>query len=239
LKLLLSFNPAMDARLRDEIEHRIQSVSLNPLNNDNASELTLARRQYDALVEYARRPDGLPAKIERDRRAEMMSLKHGRTAQFFYNLGNVLSFGRYVHREEGTPELYARLEIARRLEHHTNFLKEVAKSSPQIEVAWDLTTVKPSLQFLATGGAGGNGAAAKAAATIFRRTEDDEMRQLCLEALSKINNKTARAELLRIYETAPAGELRAQVADRLKKAVAADPRVRPSEARSLLSQVGQ
>ena len=113
LKVLLSFNSSIDPKLRQEIERRIQNVSLNPLNNDNETEVRLARQQYASLIDYARRPDGLPAKIERDRRAEMVALEHGRPARFFYNLANVLSFGRYVHREKATPELFARLEKSR------------------------------------------------------------------------------------------------------------------------------
>lgn len=239
LKLLLSFNSTLDPQLRSEIERRVQNVSLNPLNNDNAAELELARQQYLALMDYARRADGLPAKLERDRRAEMVPLKHGRTSRFFYNLGNVLSFGRYIHREEATPELYARLETARRVERHTNLLKEVAKSSPQTEVAWDLATVKRSLRFLADQGNEATGSAAKAAAAIFQKTDDAEARQLCLEALSKINNRTARAELLRIYQRQqPESELRVQVAERLRRAVAADAKIKPAEVKSLLSQIG-
>src|SRR5207302_5662923 len=69
LKLLLSFNGSIDPKLREEIERRVQNVSVNPLNNDNESEVRLARQQYDALINYARRNDGLPAKIDRDRRA--------------------------------------------------------------------------------------------------------------------------------------------------------------------------
>jgi hypothetical protein len=239
LKLLLSFNSSLDPKLRSEIERRVQNVSLNPLNNDNAAEVWLARQQYASLMEYARRPDGLSAKLERDRRAEMVPLKHGRPARFLYNLGNVLSLGHYVHREEATPELYARLETARRLERHTNFLKEVARSSPQTEVAWDMLTVKRSLRFLADDGNGATGSAAKAAAAIFQKADDAEARQLCLEALSKINNKTARAELLHIYQIQqPASELRAEVANRLRRAIAADIKIKPAEAKSLLSQVG-
>jgi hypothetical protein len=239
LKLLLSFNSTIDPKLRREIERRVQNISLNPLNNDNETEVQLARQQYDALIDYARRPDGLSARIERDRRAEMVPLEHGRTARFFYNLGNVLTFGRYVHRETATPELYERLEIARRVEHHTQFLKQVAKSSPQTEVSWDMVSVKQSLQFLAAQGDKAKGSAATAAAAIFQKTNDAEARQLCLEALSRINNKTARAELLRIYERQPPqSELRAELADRLRKAVAADMKIKPAEARSLLSQVG-
>ena len=239
LKLLLSFDAAIDPQLRDEIEQRLQNVSLNPLNNDNNSEVALARQQYEALVRYANRPDGLRAKLERDRRAEMMPLKHGTAGRIFFNAANILTFGRYVHREEATPELNARLDIARRLAHHTELLKQVAKSSPQAEVAWDISIVKQSLSFLAANGAGANGSAAKAAAAIFQRTEDAEAKELCLEALSRINNKTARAELLRIYDQAPPSDLRAQVADRLRKAVAADPRIKPSEVKTVLNQIGQ
>ena len=240
LKLLLSFNSSFDPKLRQEIERRVQNVSLNPLNNDNETEIRLAQQQYASLMDYARRPEGLAAKIERDRRAEMVALEHGRPARFFYNLANVFSFGRYVHREKATPELYARLEKSRRLEYHTQFLKEVAKSSSQADVAWDMEKVVASLQFLADEGNEAPGAAAKAAAAMFQKTSDDEARRLCLEALSRINNRTARRELVKIYQREqPQSELRAQVADRVRKAVADDVRVKPAEARSLLNQVGQ
>jgi hypothetical protein len=240
LKLLLSFNGSLDPKLQREIERRLETVSVNPLNNDNQSEIELARQQYGALVDFARRPDGLPAKIERDRRAEMVSLKHGPLARFFINLGNVVSFGRYVHRERITPELSARMEIARRIERHTNFLDEVAKSSPQTEVAWDMRTVKHSLGFLADHGAGANGSAARATALIFQRTNDAEARQMCLDALYKINSKTAKNALLRLYlQEQPHSEWRLAIADRLRKAVAEDSRMKPAAATAILNQVGQ
>src|SRR5207247_1755347 len=147
----------------------------------------LARQQYDALVEFARRPDGLPAKIERDRGAEMVPLKHGAVARFFFNLGNVVSFGRYVRRERVTPEPATRRQLARPVERHTNFLREVAKSSPHTDVACDIGLVKHSLAFLADQGAGANGSAARATALIFQRTDNAEARRLCLDALYKIN----------------------------------------------------
>jgi len=240
LKLLLSFNDVLDPKLRREIERRLEVVSVNPLSNDNQAEIQLARQQYDVLIDYARRSDGLPARIERDRRAEMVPLQHGPVARFFYNLGNVLSFGRYVHRENVTPELTERMELARRIERHTQFLSEVAKSSPQTEVAWDMNTVKRSLQFLVDRGAAANGSAARATSLIFRRTNDAEARRLCLDALYKINNKNAKNELLRLYrEEQPHSEWRLAIAERLRKAVAEDSRMKPAEARAVLSQVGQ
>jgi hypothetical protein len=240
LKLLLSFNDVLDPKLRREIERRLEVVSVNPLSNDNQAEIQLARQQYDALIDYARRADGLPAKVERDRRAEMVPLKHGSVARFFFNLGNVLSFGRYVHRENVTPELTKRMELARRVERHTQLLNDVAKSSPQAEVAWDINTVKRSLQFLADHGEGANESAARAAALIFQRTNDADARRLCLDTLYKINSQTAKNQLLRIYrEEQPHSEWRLAIAERLRKAVAEDSRMKPAEARAVLSQVGQ
>jgi hypothetical protein len=240
LKLLLSFNDVLDPKLRREIERRVEVVSVNPLSNDSQAEIQLARQQYDALLDYARRADGLPARIERDRRAEMVPLKHRPAARFFYGLGNVLSFGRYVHRENATPELAERMELARRIERHAQFLSEVATSSPQTEVAWDLNMVKRSLRFLADDGVGADGSAARAAALIFKRTNDDEARRLCLDALYKINSRTAKNQLLRIYrEEQPQSAWRLAIAERLRQAVAEDSRMKPAEARAVLSQVGQ
>jgi hypothetical protein len=191
------------------------------------------------LLDYVQRPDGLAAKIERDRRAEMVPFEHGRSARIFLGIANVLTFGRYVHRETATPELEQRLETSRRLAYHTQFLNEVARSSATTDVAWNMAKVTRSLQFLAQEDSAVPTSAARAAATIFRKTNDAEARRLCLEALSKINNKTARAELLKIYEGEPQSDLRADIAVRLRNAVANDARVKPAEARTLLNQLNQ
>ena len=240
LKLLLAFNGSIDPGLKSEIERRLENVSVNPLSNNSETEIRLARQQYDSLIDFARRPAGLPAKIERDRRAEMVPLKHGRAARIFFGLGNALTLGRYVHRETATPELSARMELARRLQNHARILRDAAKSSPQIEVAWDMTNVTRSLRFLVDNGSSADKPAARAAAAIFARTNDDEARRLCLDALARINNKTARNELLRLYrsEKAPS-EWRAAIAERLRRAVAADDRTKPAAAESLRNQLGQ
>ena len=100
--------------------------------------------------------------------------------------------------------------------------------------------MKHSLEFLADHGAGANDSAARATALIFQRTNDAEARRLCLDALSKINSKTAKNALLRLYnEEQPHSEWRLAIAERLRKVVAEDSRVKPAAARSVLNQVGQ
>ena len=240
LKLLLSLNASLDSDLRKEIEQRLETVPTNPLLNDGPAEARLARDQYKALIEYAQRPDGLAARLQRDRRAEMVSLKHGRAERMLFGLANVLSFGRYVHRENETPELERRMELARRIEYHARFLRKVAASSPQVEIVWDIDAVRRSLQFLAENGAEAGGSAASSAGRIFTRTQDTETRRLCLSALYKINDKTARNELLRIYREEQAdSDLRTAIAAHLGERIGDDKRVSPTEAKPVLSVSGQ
>ena len=200
LKLFLALNETMAPKLRDEVNGRLEKLSLNPFENDLDAEANVAREQYAALVAFAKNPDGLAAKLERDRRAELTPLEHGSKAQIVFRVANVLSFGKYVHREERTEDMESRLDIARRLNYHTSFLREVAKSSAEIEVAWNLDDIRRSLYFIADHGDEADSHAVTATAKIFERTRDDEIRRACLESLSRINHTKARNELLKISQ---------------------------------------
>lgn len=200
LKLFLSLNQSLEPELREEVGKRLERVSLNPMENDLVAEAKLANEQYEALLAYANRPDGLPQKLDRDRRAEMVKLEHGRTQQTLFHIANILSFGTYTHREQADPELEARLDISRRFAYHTRFLREVANSSPQIDVTWELSEVKRSLQFIVDHAVEADSKSASAAATIFLRTQDDETRRFCLESLTRMTNTRARDELQRLSE---------------------------------------
>src|ERR1051325_496280 len=81
LKLLLALNNSMEPELRSEVSGRLEKISLNPFENDLNAEANIALAQYDALLKFAKDPEGLAAKIERDRRAEMMPLGHGSKAR--------------------------------------------------------------------------------------------------------------------------------------------------------------
>ena len=70
LKLLLSLNQSLDPELREQIGNRLEKVSLNPMENDLQAEAKVANQQYQALLADAKRPDGLPRKLDRDRRSE-------------------------------------------------------------------------------------------------------------------------------------------------------------------------
>jgi hypothetical protein len=200
LKLLLALNTSLEPELRSEITGRVERVSLNPFENDSNAEANIAIQQYEALLAYAEDPNGLAAKLERDRRAEMMPLEHGGSAQFFFRAMNVLTFGKYVHREQRTVDMEDRLDIARRLEYHTRFLQQIARSSSEVDITWNLDDVRRSLHFIAAHGSEAGSRAAAATAKVFARTRDDQTRRACLDSLSRIHSAKAKTELLRISQ---------------------------------------
>jgi hypothetical protein len=200
LKLLLALNNSMEPALRTEVSGRLETMSLNPFENDINAEANIALEQYATLVAFAKDPNGLAAKIERDRRVELTPLEHGSKAQVAFRVLNVLTFGKYVHREERSVDMEHQLDIARRLQYHTRFLQQVAKSSAEVDITWNLDDVKRSLRFIAQHGEHADATAAAVTARIFARTKDAETRRTCLDSLSRIRSSKARNELLRISQ---------------------------------------
>ncbi|HYN84086.1 MAG TPA: hypothetical protein VER32_02460 [Pyrinomonadaceae bacterium] len=240
LKLLLSLSASLDPEMRGEIEKRLERVSLNPLENDMESEARLARQQYAALVSYARRPGGLAARLGRDRREELVPLRHGRASRVVFRLANILSLGTYRHREDvSAAEGRELLDEGRRLAYHRRFLREVSKSTPVVEVVWNIEDVRRSLRFVAENGSKADAKTSRAAARIFERTRDEETRRLCLHSLYRINNETAKNELLRIHQTPGLDSaLRALSAQYLSMAMRERQRIKPSDAKAIAAAIG-
>jgi hypothetical protein len=241
LKLLLSLDASLDPALRDEVSQRLEHVSLNPLENGREAEVRLARAQYEALLEYAKRPDGLPAQLDRDRRAEMVPFKHTHTEQTLFRVANILSFGLYTHREQATPDqATATLDPARQLAYHRHFLREVARTSARVEVQWNIEEVRRSLQFIADHGSRADGKTAAAVARIFAHTQDEETQRLCLSSLYRINNETAKDALASIYgDKAQEERWRTLSAEYLRRAAREDQRIAPATAKIIAEMGGQ
>jgi hypothetical protein len=234
LKLLLALDASLDPALRDEVSRKLERVSLNPLENDTEAEARLAREQYAALLEHARRPSGgLVDELERDRRAELTPLVHSRAERIILRVANVATLGLYSHREEVAPAAQvATLDTARRLDYHRQFLREVAASSASVEVQWNIEDVRRSLAFVGEHGERADGKTASAVGRIFAHTKDEETQRLCLSSLYRINNETAKTTLVRIYrDEAADARWRTLSADYLRKAARESQRISGGDAR--------
>lgn len=197
LKLLLSLDSTRDPQVRDDMSRRVERIALNPMENDLEAESRLARDQYQALLDYARRPDGLPARLDLDRRKERTQSVHGSVDKTFLQVANILSFGLYTHREKGDVELQALLEARRRTDHYILFLREVTQSTPRPEVNWDIEIMRRTLLYLSENGPARD-EVIPLSAHVFGLTRDDSIRELCLRLLYGRRNQKASKELLRL-----------------------------------------
>jgi hypothetical protein len=244
LKLLLTLDASLDPALREEITGRLETVSLNPMENDRKAEARLAREQYAALLDYARRPNGLSAKLERDRREELVNASHGRTARALFKLANTASFGLYTHREDSanseqqSQTQLAALDVERTLATHRKFLREVARRSAQVEVEWNVDDVRRALAYVVAHGERADSATASAVASIFARSSDEGLRSLCLDCLFHINNETAKTSLVRVYRDETIDQRwRTLSAGYLRDAARTQQRISPADAK-IIAAIG-
>ncbi len=199
LKLLLALDASLDPEFEAEIERRVEHATLNPMENDTDVESKIARNQYENLMAFAKDPKGLPRRVMNDRRAEMVRLKHGGKQRTLFSIAHVFSLGFYTHREKHTPELFAQMDKRRQLDFHERVLSEVAYDSARPEIDSDIQQVRRSLTFVSENGAASRTKTARSLAKIFSMTSDDDIRELCLTAMYRIDNSSAKKELLAIY----------------------------------------
>ncbi len=229
LQLLLSLSNTMDTQLKDEVQARLQQVSLNPMENDPRAEIRIARDQYAALKEYAIRPDGLAAQLDRDRQAELLRASHNGFKRTLFSLGRVFSLGIYQHREADTSDQLARLSQTRALAFHQQLLESAIKAGTPLEVAWDVNTVRRSLEFIAENSSLADAKIVRLAEQAFARSADEETRHLSLLCLYRINREPAKAALLKIYKSeAVDSKWRAQSAAYLRLAMSENQRIAPA-----------
>jgi hypothetical protein len=148
---------------------------------------------------YAKRPDGLPAKLDQLRREEMVTLTHSPKARAWFSIAHTFSFGLYTHREKSTPELMAQIDTRRQLEFHERRIAEIARNSIKPEVDSNMAQVRESLAFISLNGSAGKDKTARSLAKMYAITDDNDIRDLCIAGLYKINNASAKNELLAIY----------------------------------------
>ena len=182
----LAFDDSTDPQLRLALQKRLEIMGVNPMEESIAGEVRIARRQYDQLLRYAEDPNGLPARVARDRASEFFADRHGVGARFGFTLAHAATFGIVKHPSEDPAVLEARLDEARRVAYETRFLEAVAKSSPQPEVVWNMDEVRRALDDVASSRLPAR--SQKLVREIMAKTRDEQTRVLCARALQGISS---------------------------------------------------
>jgi hypothetical protein len=196
-RTFLAVDTQLDPQLKTELFTRLDHLALNPLENGAAREAQLAREQYQALVQYAKAPGGLEAKLQRDRRKELASYTQSGPRRMFGAIGRFFSGAPPIDSEMPEPVLIAEIDAHRRALHDQRFLEQLLASSPRPEVVGSVDEILRSVEALSAGPET-HLRAPGLIGKVFTRSEDPEIRFACLRALQHLNLEEARNELRRL-----------------------------------------
>ena len=184
-----------------ELQRRLDHLALNPRENAVDSEATVAKEQYQRLLQYAQSDNGLAAKLERDRRKELESYTRSGAWRFFANLGRVFTRGPHVDAGESGFESARRVgRISPGFAPHASTSSRCWLPDPGTEVVWDASAIRrsvESLTFECPAGSPPSPRAARLIAKVFASTSDSEVRFACLRALNHLDVEVAHNELWR------------------------------------------
>ena len=182
----LTLDTSIDPALRTDLQRRLEILGVNPLEESVFEETEIAVHQYEALLRYAADPQGLPARLDRDRNAEMATHRHGAPARTGLRLTKWFSLGIYSHREmDDSTSLAAAVGRDRRAEHQIRFLENVVQSNPQPDQVANIAEVRRAVNELIAMGVPAR--SAPVVSRIMQQTGDAETRALCQRALASID----------------------------------------------------
>ncbi len=133
----LALDHQLDPALRKEMETRIESLAVNPLEGAANRELELAQTRYARLQAAAQNGGELLARLDNDRRAELARFGENGRRRLADNLLHDASLGLYTHRARENASNVALLDRERRLEYDLNFLDSLVHEGTQPEVAYN------------------------------------------------------------------------------------------------------
>lgn len=136
-RVKLALDHDIDPQLRQEMQRRINSLAINPLEADPQREMEAARARYDQLQLQIQEGGAVRTRLDKQRRAELAAFGESMKAQITQELLHDASLGLYTHRVKRNSENLASLDRDRRVQYELSFLDVLAQSGTPPEVAYD------------------------------------------------------------------------------------------------------
>lgn len=145
-RVAVALDQQTDPVLRKEMQQRINSLALNPLEAAPARELESARERYVRLEDEATAPDGaLLKRLDKQRRAELAYFEESKKARIFEDFLHDTSLGVYTHRAKPDTGNLTVLDTYRRVAYHLQLLDSLAEAGTPPEVAYETTRIQASV----------------------------------------------------------------------------------------------
>lgn len=144
-RVALALDKTLDPELRAAMQHRVDSLAVNPLETSPKREMEAALKRYDLLEAAVANDNGaIASRLEKDRRRELARYEESQSRDVRNDVFHYLSFGMYTHRSRDVDFLDA-LDKYRQAEAYLDFLDGLAAAGTAPEVAYDSSRIRDAV----------------------------------------------------------------------------------------------
>ena len=146
-RVRLELDRQLDPALRTDMQQRVNSLAINPLEAAPQQEMLAALARYDNLQRDARNGQLLKT-VDNNRRAELAIDSESPQQISWQSFLHIASFGSYTHRVGAKAENVAEVDRYRRVQNQLDYLDRVTENGTQPEVAYDSIQLEHSVSIL-------------------------------------------------------------------------------------------
>jgi hypothetical protein len=143
----LALDRAMDPTLRELLQRRMDSLSVNPLEGSPQHEVQVAEARYAALLQQAS-SGVLEKQLDKTRRSELADFGSTQRTRAGTAFLSVASLNLLPRRRAPGEDLLSDLDHTRRVRAHLNFLHAAVNSGPNPEIAYDPLRMRAAVREL-------------------------------------------------------------------------------------------
>jgi len=147
-RVALALDQHLDPALRAEMQKRIRSLAVNPLETSPADEIRGASVRYARLLREAGPGGSLLPQLDKDRRSELASFGQSKASAVGYALLHAATLNRYTHRSKPDVGDLVVLDCYRRIQSQLSFLDSLVEAGTPPEVAYSSSRVRNSVSEL-------------------------------------------------------------------------------------------
>ena len=147
-RVKLAMDHQLDPALRKELDARVDSLAVNPLESDPDREMESARSRYAELKREAGPGGRLADQLDKARRSELARFGNTKAETLGHALLHFASAGLYTHRAEKDSRNLMLLAHYRRIQYQMNFLDSLIDAGTAPEIAHDTRRVQDSVNQL-------------------------------------------------------------------------------------------
>lgn len=149
-RVALALDHSLGADLRSDMQRRVHSLDMNPLEARPDRDIQVATQRFDRLQAETKTDGPLETRIEKDRRAELASFGESGKMRTFNVLLHDGTFGLYTRRVSENDSDRLLLDRDRRIQYQLSFLESLVQAGTPPEVAYDSSRIKESVNELSS-----------------------------------------------------------------------------------------